>query len=105
MQNADFRTQTVVPTSPTTGVYTLYVNADGILTQVDSNGTLRQAGNRWTGTFGNGAVATGGTASLTSGTVFTSDAGVVTGLANPIAWLPVKGPAGQNWVVPAWAMR
>ena len=89
-QNKDFRTQTATPSTPSAGVVTYYVNNSGILNLVNANGTTYQANQLWSSSVAtlNQRVIGG---MVTTGT-----------LTGSVGWLPVVGPSGESWAIPAF---
>ena len=89
-QSKDLRVRTTVPSTPTVGVVTQYVDASGILSQVNENGTIYPVGQQWSGNlFG----------SQITPVVSVGVSGTLTGASY---FLPVIGPSGQRLAIPAW---
>jgi len=114
MKIADFRIQSTSPDSPVTNVLGVYVNSSGILVTKTSAGVIAQLGAQYTGAVAQVAVATGVVVNdgdnlgLSTGVYFGVNNGSAqqqTGLGTPVGWLPVVGPAGQNWVIPAYSLK
>lgn len=116
MKNIDFKLQSTTIAPPTTAGYVkIYANASGALEYVNYAGTtgnalglvaqnISQAGGTiTTGTFIQGHVTA-------AGTPFTGSYFGNTGaygsrpvfLSGPAAWLPVTGPSGELYVLPAY---
>lgn len=113
MNNADFRIKATAPDQPsTTGTAVVYMDGSGVLMARLSNSDHYQVGTR---------IATSGTPAATLITHTQSiygDAGLFaytghvigqtgirgTGflLGTPHAWIPVRGPANESWVIPAF---
>lgn len=87
MKIADFRVQSTAPDAPTTSsVVGVYADTSGRLISKTSAGVLTQVGTQFTGTISAASVVSG---ALLGGSVS--------------GWLPVTGPNGQKWVIPAYS--
>lgn len=111
-QNQELRVQSSTPSTPSSSVVKLYVNNSGILHMLNSNGTAYQVG-----TQSVNSISMLGQTTTTGLGVFLGGAGIaVTGifigstgnslrtmyLGNPAGFLPVTGPSGENWAIPAY---
>lgn len=111
MKNIDFKLQSTPIAPPTTAGYVkIYANASGALVSVNAAGVTGNAS-----AFGlnlseaGGTITTGvlqpGTLGLSSGSYFGSTGAYGAKpvfLSGPAAWLPVTGPSGELYVLPAY---
>ncbi len=105
-QSHQFRVQSTVPSSPDSGVVTLYANASGSLVVKASDGSLSFVGGQLTGTLGGAAIATGGAGTVSTGVLFSSvTTAVQTGLGQPSFWIPVLGTDSKTYGIPAYPLR
>ena len=91
-QSKDLRVRTTVPNTPSAGVVTQYVDASGILSQVNENGTVYPVGQQWSGNLNGAQIAP---------VLSVGISGTLTGASY---FLPVIGPSGQRLAIPAWKM-
>lgn len=110
MKVADFRTQTTIVSTPSTGVVAVYANTSGILIAVNENGVLFQVGTQVTGniSMANQTVSTGfglfkqGGGTVQTGLFYgsTGTYSVPTLLGAPVGFLPFTGPSGELIGIP-----
>lgn len=84
----ELRLQSTAPDAPTASVVKIYADVSGTLQARGINGTIYPVGQQWTGTTAFSDVRGPLTAT-----------GTLTGVA---CYLPIVGPSGQMFVIPAF---
>ncbi len=105
-QSHQFRVQSTAPSTPDSGVVTLYANASGSLVAKASDGSQSIVGGQLTGTLGGLSIATGGAGTVSTGVLFSAvTTAVQTGLGTPSFWAPILGPDNKMYAFPCYPYR